>query len=244
MRQLPPSTTSSAARREALRTILTAPLIALIGLSMLSGVLFIALSQVVRERDTVATDQSLRRAIKRHTASVPVRLVTAASLPGTAVVVTAIGLALCVGLILGHHWPDALFVAGAVGGYIILAVVAKNGLQQGRPVSLFRVPDAEYRFPSGHALGATCLAAALGYFLWHGRRRGAAKAFGTVALVGVVALVGGSRLALGVHTPTDVLGGVLLGTAWMAALIAARIGLGRWHGNRNDGRWTRKEEIA
>ncbi len=221
MRQLPPSTTSSAARREALRTILTAPLIALIGLSMLSGVLFIALSQVVRERDTVATDQSLRRAIKRHTASVPVRLVT------------AIGLALCVGLILGHHWPDALFVAGAVGGYIILAVVAKNGLQQGRPVSLFRVPDAEYRFPSGHALGATCLAAALGYFLWHGRRRGAAKAFGTVALVGVVALVGGSRLALGVHTPTDVLGGVLLGTAWMAALIAARIGLGRWHGGAN-----------
>lgn len=64
MRQLPPSTTPSAARREALRTILTTPLIALIGLSMLSGVLFIALSQVVRERDTGATDQSLRRAIK------------------------------------------------------------------------------------------------------------------------------------------------------------------------------------
>jgi membrane-associated phospholipid phosphatase len=45
---------------------------------------------------------------------------------------------------------------------------------------------------------------------------------GTVALAVLVTLIGASRLVLGVHYPADVLGGLLLGGAWMSILIAAR----------------------
>lgn len=54
------------------------------------------------------------------------------------------------------------------------------------------------------------------------------KVAGTVALILGVLLVAMSRLMLGVHYPTDVLGSMLLGTAWMSALIALRLAVERW----------------
>jgi undecaprenyl-diphosphatase len=66
---------------------------------------------------------------------------------------------------------------------------------------LLLAPSPDPSFPSDHATGAYAIAFAI--LLRH--RRG-----GVVALV-LATLVAGSRIALGTHYPTDVLGGALLG---------------------------------
>ena len=74
----------------------------------------------------------------------------------------------------------------------------------------FRVPETGYSFPSGHTLSATCLALVVAYLLWPSALRRGVKLSGGVALAVVVVLVGLSRLVLGVHYLTDVVGSMIL----------------------------------
>ena len=69
-------------------------------------------------------------------------------------------------------------------------------------------------FPSGHATAAFALA--YGLFLWDRR-------VGTVALVVAVA-VGIGRVAVGVHYPSDIIGGALLGilASWLVWRFAKK----------------------
>ena len=78
-----------------------------------------------------------------------------------------------------------------------------------------------FSFPSGHAAASTVTYGAVTLALLPavpGRR---ARRATVVAVVVLVAAIGASRLALGVHYVTDVLGGFALGSAWLAASTAA-----------------------
>ena len=75
-------------------------------------------------------------------------------------------------------------------------------------------------FPSGHSMQAVVCYGALLLVLLplvEGRRRTAAIA----ATVTLIVLIGFSRLTLGVHYISDVLGGYVLGAAWLLASVAA-----------------------
>ncbi|HEY5489036.1 MAG TPA: phosphatase PAP2 family protein, partial [Candidatus Limnocylindrales bacterium] len=97
-----------------------------------------------------------------------------------------------------------------------VATLAKDYVQRGRPDTeathvLFGVDS--YGFPSGHTARAAALAGALVWVFVPARWR--------LPLAIVSALVGGlvmayARVALGVHFPTDTLGGLLLGICWFA----------------------------
>ena len=117
---------------------------------------------------------------------------------------------------------EALFVAlAAVAGS--LNVLTKLVVASPRPTpDLVRVVEAAngYGFPSGHAFGATLFYGALAVVMpslvprqpWSGILR--------VACVLIVALIGWSRVRLGAHWPSDVLGGLLWGGAVLALLVA------------------------
>ncbi len=117
-----------------------------------------------------------------------------------------------VGLLIARRRGDAAFFVVAVAGAMVLNFGAKILFGRARPdlwVSL--APESDYSFPSGHAMGSMATVAALVILAWRTRWRWPILILGSL----FVALVGLSRLYLGVHYPSDVLTGWLASLAWV-----------------------------
>jgi len=115
----------------------------------------------------------------------------------------------------------ALFVAITAIGSSLLNTTVKAAVHRLRPVLTDPVAhESGLSFPSGHAQ-----AAMVGYGLLllvflptlHGVWRRTAILVASFMILAI----GFSRIALGVHYLSDVLGGFLLGAAWLAAMAAA-----------------------
>jgi membrane-associated phospholipid phosphatase len=114
-------------------------------------------------------------------------------------------------------WAATTMVVGGLVGPLLKLLVGRD-----RPDLLDPVARAAgYSFPSGHALNATLAAGVLLLVLLPYAGRGAARVALWVAAVLLTVLTGLSRVALGVHFTSDVLGGWLLGVAVVAATTAA-----------------------
>ncbi|MEO7987805.1 MAG: phosphatase PAP2 family protein, partial [Gemmatimonadales bacterium] len=105
----------------------------------------------------------------------------------------------------------------AVGGWGVYAL-AKVVVRRGRPhvISYLYHGAGWYSYPSGHSTLAPIvfgLAAVFWSAAWtsNGRRRMLVGAAGLLAVA-----IACSRVYIGVHYPSDALGGLLLGTAWSA----------------------------
>lgn len=83
-------------------------------------------------------------------------------------------------------------------GVAVPRICWQNGVK-----TLIPCPDS-FSFPSGHALGAAMLATAVS--LIHRRK------LIIVAIWGLALLIAVSRIAVGVHSPVDVIGGLIMGT--------------------------------
>jgi membrane-associated phospholipid phosphatase len=102
---------------------------------------------------------------------------------------------------------DVIFVVVAILGAHILVSPVKQSYGTG--------------FPSGHALGAMAIAAAAVVVAWRTHLRWPVA----VAALAFIGLVGLSRLYYPAHYPSDVVGGWMLGLAWvLAARLAVSIG--------------------
>ena len=132
-------------------------------------------------------------------------------------VVTAVTVTVALVLLARRRLTDALLVLVIR----LLAVLLSGGMKllvdRPRPAdvpALTHVTTAS--FPSGHALGSAALWATVGWLLSTGR---GARVGRVVALV-VPLLVGASRVLLGVHFPSDVVAGLLLGWLVVGATTA------------------------
>ncbi|MGO4263135.1 phosphatase PAP2 family protein [Lysobacter sp. TAB13] len=123
-----------------------------------------------------------------------------------------------------RRFREASFAAIALAGSGLLNIAAKQFFARERP-SLWDsiAPEHNYSFPSGHAMGSMTLLVTLALLSWPTRWRWPVLA----VMVPFVALVGFSRLYLGVHYPSDILAGWAVATAWVVAtyLVVYRGGL-------------------
>jgi len=120
----------------------------------------------------------------------------------------------------GHVRLAVFLVVTTLGGGLLDTIV-KEAVGRARPSLVDPVATAHGKsFPSGHAMSSTVVYGALlmVFLPVIGRR------YRPVVLGGAILLVlaiGFTRLALGVHFISDVLGGFVLGLAWLAASTAA-----------------------
>ena len=116
---------------------------------------------------------------------------------------------------------DASCLLLGVGVACSFNPVLKEVVERSRP-DVWASPESvsRYSFPSGHAAGTAALVGGL-VMVVRSRRRRLALSIGAVVL-GVVAF---SRLAVGVHYPSDIVAGWLWAGAWIALLWSARASL-------------------
>jgi membrane-associated phospholipid phosphatase len=115
----------------------------------------------------------------------------------------------------------AAFVAVTALGSGLLNGLIKAAVDRARPQLVDPVARAAGKaFPSGHAQAATVGCGILLLVLVPVVARGLRPWLYAAAAM-VVALIGFSRIALGVHYVSDVLGGVLIGAAWLLAMTSA-----------------------
>ncbi len=110
-------------------------------------------------------------------------------------------------------WAVALLVS--YGGAALLSAVLKLTFMRPRPtVFPALLAPRDPSFPSGHTLTSIALYGFIAWLLWQHRRR-----VWAVLAVLFALLVAFSRVYLGVHYPSDILGALLVGIAWLGVVI-------------------------
>jgi len=201
-------------------------LLALVG----CGLGFVALSDEILEQETQGFDEAVVRAMRRaDDPSVPIGPVW---LRGAALDVTALGgvtvltlvtLAVCGFLALVRHFRSLLLVLGATLGGAALNSALKALFARPRPAVVPHLAEAfSTSFPSGHAMLSAIVYLTLGALLAQLTKRQWLKAYVLGVALLLTFLVGLTRVFLGVHYLTDVLGGWMAGLAWalFTALLA------------------------
>lgn len=120
----------------------------------------------------------------------------------------------------GRPVREAAFLLAALAGANVLQHLAKALVERPRPAAVLHLVDAgPFGYPSGHAAQALAAWIALAVVATSGRSQPANA--GVWAAAAAIALgVGTSRVVLGVHWASDVVGGFALAGAWLCVLAA------------------------
>jgi undecaprenyl-diphosphatase len=132
-------------------------------------------------------------------------------------------------LLIQRKFAAAVLVVAAPGGGALLSWWLKALFARERPPESYRVVEAiNPSFPSGHAMLSAVVYLTLGALLARALPRKRERAY--VLAVGIVltALVGLTRVYLGVHWATDVLAGWSVGAAWATACWLASFAVERF----------------
>jgi len=120
-------------------------------------------------------------------------------------------------LILDGKRNMAAFASVSVIGGTMLSVLLKDMFHRPRPEIVPHVVyAANSSFPSGHSMMSTVTYLTLAALLARSQEKKRLKAYFLLSASCVCILVGASRVYMGVHWPTDVLGGWMAGSIWAA----------------------------
>lgn len=136
------------------------------------------------------------------------------ALGGTAVL-TLLTFVAAAYLLAARKAATALFVVFAVAGGSALNLLMKSGFDRARPDLVAHLVQAQSTsFPSGHAMNSAVVYLTLGALLARAVPERRLKLFIMAVGAGLTLIVGLSRVFLGVHWPTDVIGGWAVGASW------------------------------
>lgn len=127
-----------------------------------------------------------------------------------------------------RQWRYLIYVAVTALGTIALGYGTKSFFSRVRPhlwESTYTWPNS-FSYPSGHALSSMILVMILVTLSWHTKWRNLIVTLGLIFVI----LIAWTRLYLGVHYPSDILGGWSLAIAWSLLAQGVILNLGA---NRN-----------
>lgn len=183
--------------------------------------LFVAIADAFPEQGAIARfDTAATTWLQVNGTEPGERIFSVVSWFGAQLLVAAVAVALVV-LARRRDWMRVAALAAAAGGGSALNYILKAVFHRGRPefASEF-ITHATWSFPSGHAMNSLVGYGFLALLLLEHTRPSTRRTLtiaGTAVLVG---LIGYSRVYLGVHFVSDVIGGYMAGAAWLVVCIS------------------------
>jgi membrane-associated phospholipid phosphatase len=171
-------------------------------------------------------DESALHWLARHRTAWLDEVMIRLSTLGSGYVLVAIAIVASVFLSLtAPRWTVYLLMFGVVGGHVVNNLL-KLAFDRPRPEVVEWIDSVRTTsFPSGHAMGAIIAWGSIAYIAAQlGAGAALRRTVWTVAVL-LIAAIGISRVYLGVHYPTDVLGGYIAGIAWLVFVAAALLGV-------------------
>lgn len=121
-------------------------------------------------------------------------------------------------MVLKHRLELILFVA-AVMGTAIINQLLKQFFHRARPDFHRLIEIGGYSFPSGHAMSAFTVYVMISFLLWRHISSRAGRSILLFFSVIMILIIGISRIYLGVHYPSDIIGGYLASGVWVSIAI-------------------------
>lgn len=199
------------------------------GLHLLAGILVFTImtltlgeisEDVVNHEPITVADVQLSTWLHTHSSPPLTRTMLVITSFGSTTVVS------CIGVVLGLYllWRRRFFwfatALSAIFGGVLLNNLFKHIFQRARPhFSDPILTITSYSFPSGHTMMATVLYGVLAAYLISRTRDWRGRALIILSASLLIALVGFSRIYLGAHYLSDVLGAMAEGLAWLSLCV-------------------------
>lgn len=131
-----------------------------------------------------------------------------------------VGMALS--FLLSKRWNFLIYTIMTFLGAIAISYTGKIIVHRARPHlwELVYQIGSDYSFPSGHAMSSMSFAIVLIILTWNSSWRWFMIIFGSLFAIGIA----WTRLYLGVHYPSDIIGGWMIAIAWsMVVLLMGKL---------------------
>jgi len=141
---------------------------------------------------------------------------------GQAGPLVVLAVAVGVGLLVTRHYAEIVLMMSAVGVHLVNQTL-KHLVASPRPTpDLVRVSGHEsgFGYPSGHAMATVVYGGIITYLAWWCVRPRALRLTIQAAAVLMMLGIGFSRVYVGAHWPSDVLGGYLWGILYVVVVVA------------------------
>lgn len=203
----------------------TGPLVGVtLGIGLLAAAvalaLFVWLGYQIRSGEPTAFDLTARTWMRSLETAELSAVMWGASVYGAPVRLSPLGLAAAAVFLLRGWRRGAVLVLVTLAGAGVLDLGLKEFFARARPEAFFDyyLAPKSFSFPSGHALFAVCFFGGLAVLLSHRLQGRLAQILVWAVALGLIILIGVSRVYLGVHYPTDVIGGFAVGIVWVASV--------------------------
>lgn len=144
---------------------------------------------------------------------------------GETSMVTTLTIIAVVTFALRRQWLEAIFMMATTSN-VLLTLALKELIHRARPYPMpvsaneFIQNINQYSYPSGHVLFFVVFFGFFAYLAWI-NFAGGARIIVIVTCAALIVLIGPSRVFLGAHWTSDVVGSYIIGTIWLLVLIFA-----------------------
>jgi undecaprenyl-diphosphatase len=203
-------------------------LVAGAGIAIACTWVFVTLASNVQSGATQAFDDAVMRWMGEHRIAWIERSLLEITALGTGLVVMMIVIIAALFLTATQHRFSAFLLLVASAGGLILNTILKSSFDRPRPqIFEWLTNPSGSSFPSGHAMGSAIVYFTVAYLIARLEKRRWMRAVTIMVSLLLVLLISVSRLYLGVHYPSDVIAGMIIGLAWagfcLAGLEAVRV---------------------
>jgi undecaprenyl-diphosphatase len=167
----------------------------------------------------VSFDGTIINAIRLHTSEMISQAMIFISVLGSFKFYVTVGGVIVIWLCLKKRIAEGIMLVVCSGGSGLMTLLIKDIVMRFRPDMMPVIIETGYSFPSGHSVTAVCFYGYLAFLYWVYGKSPVMRRTGIVTAAIMILCIGISRIYLGVHFPTDVIGGYVGGLMWLSLSI-------------------------